>query len=210
MIFVPSNSDDIRRYYEGTYVKLQEFGDKLFYLRKVRSDANGDMEVLLEDSDGETLVILLEEDAPYNMNFTLPHRAMFQYGGSAYILQRIPARQYKRGINTENTRIVDAFSGKVSDLSFKRLEAFVSKAAYSSVNEALYEKKNAKTIGVVLSQRIAFYCPQQVFYLDGIPFAMFNRADNTITPYSQKMYHLFAPELAKLCDLSYPIQPKFA
>lgn len=208
MKFSPSNVDDIRRYYERTFCKLPEHGDKLFFLEVVVGTDEG-WEVRLKDSNQDVYAILLEEEAPYEMNFALPHRALFPFKNSVLLLERIPARQYKRGIGTENTRLVDVFSGKQVTLDFKKLEAFVSKSNYSSVNEALFAKRGMTVVGVALSSRVSFYCPDQVFYVDTVPFAKYNREKNLILPVADSAYKLFSTELKKLVDLQHPIQPLF-
>lgn len=208
MKFQPSNVDDIRRYYEQTYCKVPEHGDKLFYLQNTVHSADG-WEARLVDSDGDIYSIILEEETPYEMNFALPHRALFNFKNTVCLLERIPARQYKRGINTENTRIVEVFSGKQQALDFRRLEAFVKKVSYCSVNEALFAKRGATVVGVALSPRISFYAPSQTFYVDLVQFAQYNREKNLIVPVLEKAYRLFAPELKKLVDVSHPTQPQF-
>lgn len=208
MKFKPSTVDDIRRYYEKTFCKVVEHGDKLFFLEQVASNHEG-WEVRLKDSDNELYSILLEENAPYEMNFALPHRALFNYRNTVCLLERIPARQYKRGINQDNTRIVEVFNNKVQALDFRRLEAFVKKMSYCSVNEALFAKRGAGVVGVALSSRISFYTPAQSFYVDMVPFAQYIRAENIIVPIAENAYRLFAPELKQLVDLSHPTQPMF-
>lgn len=209
MKFSPSNVDDIRRYFERTYCKLPEHGDKLFYLEEVVGTDEG-WEVRLKDSNQDVYAILLEEEVPYEMNFALPHRALFPFKNSVLLLERIPARQYKRGINGDNTRLIDVFSGKAVALDFKKLEAFIQKSKYSSVNEALFAKRGTAVVGLALSQRISFYCPEQLFYVDLVPFAKYNREKNIIVPVSDRAYQLFASELKKLVDKQYPTQPLFA
>jgi len=39
MQFVPSVWQDIRKYYEGSYVKFTEYGDTLFFIDRVREDS---------------------------------------------------------------------------------------------------------------------------------------------------------------------------
>lgn len=204
MKFVPSNADDIRRYYEGTYVKLREFGDKLFQLTKVYGNRDGDYEVVLTDSEDNVFSILLEEDEPYHMEFSLPHKACFAFSNSVYMLQRIPARQYKKGITGENTSITEVFTGQPLNLSFKRLEAFVQKMSYVPLNSALFDKKPAKIVGVPLSSRFSFHCPTQCFYVDHLQFAHFNREKNLIEPTHTGMYSLFASHLKKMVDVQHP------
>jgi len=207
--FKPSTVDDIRRYYEGSYCKVPEFGDKLFLLKQVVAASEG-VEIRLKDSQDDLYTILLEEEAPYEMNFALPHRAIFNYRDTVYLLERVPARQYKRGITSENTHIIEVFSGKPQGLSFARLEAFVTKSSYCSVNEVLFGKRRGTVAGLALSPRLSFHTPSQTFYMDCVPFAKYLREQNLLVPVADKAYKLFVSELKKLVDSNHPTQPLFS
>lgn len=122
MDFCPENYGDISRYYKGCYVKFPERGDLLHLIHRVdQYSVEGDNE------RGERFKIELRKDDPYHMEFVLPKKSLFKYKSSILILQRIPARQFKRGINNENTNIIDVESHKTVDLSFDVLKAYVSK-----------------------------------------------------------------------------------
>jgi hypothetical protein len=210
MIFTSHNIDDIRRYYEGTFIKLKEFGDKLFCMGRPLRDKHGDWEIVLTDSEDVVHSLVLEEGEPYEMSFSLPHRAVFPANGSVYILQRIPAKQYKRGICSDNTKITEVFSGKELPLSFKRLESFITKGTYESVNSALFEKKAPRTVGVALTNRLSFHLPSQSFYVDNQPFATYDRAKNKILPLDGRMYALFVPHLKRAVIPFHEKQPEFS
>src|SRR5687767_7922141 len=105
MLFLPSNVDDINRYYRNTYVKFKETGDRLMYI----SDVNSHRIVGQADTGGdgppEEFVIYLSEAHPYEIDYVLPHKSFFQAADKAVLLSRIPAKQYQRGISQHNTSL---------------------------------------------------------------------------------------------------------
>lgn len=177
MILSPQTSGDIRRYYEKTWVKFQEFGDKLFFIERVR-----DYEVVGIDEDGEAWVLYMEDAAPYVLNYNLPNRAIFPHGGSVLSLRRIPAKQYQRGLSTANTIIVDVFSGKkLESIKVDVLKSFVNKPIYTPLAEALDGKFPKRVIGVIVAHRISFNRNLQQFFVDAVPVAAYNRETATIS-----------------------------
>jgi len=116
MLFVPSVWQDIRKYYENSYVKFLEYGEELFFITRVRE--NG---ILGTDASGAEFSLSLDEDAPYHLTYNLPHKGLFQMDNSTYLLHRVPAQQYSRGITNNNTKIVEVASGKAITLTFPRL-----------------------------------------------------------------------------------------
>jgi hypothetical protein len=100
MELIPQNIDDIRRYYYETYVKLTQFGDKLFHIDDITGQC-----IKLHDQDHEEYTLSLHMEAPYNLNMMLPHKSMYQMGDYAYCMQRRPAQQYHRGISGKNCQI---------------------------------------------------------------------------------------------------------
>ena len=131
---------------------------------------------------------------------------------TVFMLQRIPARQYKRGICPDNTQIIDIFSNKPVVLEFKKLEMFINKPGYVSLNEALYGKTGSTVVGVAMGPRLAFNKALQVAYVDCTPVAQFYRSDNKIGPLglgNSALYELFKPELQSALDVHYEKQPEF-
>ena len=162
MIFVPSVSDDITRYYRGTYVKFHETGDKLFYINSVDP-----REVTGTDEDGTEFQLFMKEDVPYNVDYILPRKSYFQYGKCATLLQRIPAKQYQRGLSGHNTKITGLEDGGAwvpYDIGFDVLKAYVDKQKFASLNEAVGNKE--KKYSYALSSRMAYACRSKQIYLD--------------------------------------------
>lgn len=159
MHFKSSNWQDIRRYYLETYVKFQEFGDKLFFIQSAN-----DSEVRGKDEDGEPFILFLADEAPYNLSYVLPHKSIFQMGRDVFLLQRIPAKQYQRGLSTANTKIINVISNEAVPLSFKVLKAFVTKQPTTTLADAINDVKKQK--GYALDSRFSYFPPYNQLRLD--------------------------------------------
>ena len=123
------NYDDIKRYFYHTYVKIKEFGDKVWFVTNVNSQ-----EVRLEDVDGCEVYIDLASE--YELDYVIPPRTMFQRGPSAVLLQRIPAKQYYRGMHSSNTKFsyLKGNGGFAQmDWNIKVVQEFVDKPCYQTI-----------------------------------------------------------------------------
>lgn len=170
MQFTLSNRDDISRYFKGTFVKFAEFGDMLFYINSVQGN-----EVRGIDEDDNDFVIYLSDDVPYNVDFVLPHKAVYQHGKDVVLMQRVPARQYRRGICDENVKLIILTSNDQLEVNFKNLKAFVTKTSYSTLRDAIFGKN--KNIAVAISDRFWFYKRNQCLYCLNKAIAKFSRDD---------------------------------
>ena len=73
----------------------------------------------------------------YEVDYPLPGRVVYQNGANACMLHRIPAKQYNRGIHSQNTALSSLRSdGQWSNIGFsiQKLQQFVDKPAYQDVN----------------------------------------------------------------------------
>ncbi len=190
MEFKPSNAGDIERYYRSTYVKFAECGDKLFRIEKVTKEA-----VYGVDEDEREFVLYLHEDAPYTVDFTLPHKSYFQLDKTAMQLVRKPARQYQRGISESNTYLQLLNSeGGVSPKSptFKSLKAYVNKQLFPSFQEAMTNK--AKHNSTCLSPRIAIAHMEKRIFIDNVCVATALPKEKQIVVHSA----IFTPEIEEI------------
>jgi hypothetical protein len=149
MFFTRSSVSDIEKYYCKTYVKFKEFGDRLFWINRVLDDR-----VVGHDQDEQEFELMLADEYPYEVDFILPNRAVFQYKDRALLLQRVPMRQYKRGLCEQNIQVVDTTTGSKMDFGFPLLKAFVTKQRYFTFTEAI-QRKNSKTKGYALNSRMS-------------------------------------------------------
>jgi hypothetical protein len=177
MLFSSDNYEDIHRYYRNTFVKFKEMGDRLFYIRDVGHDL-----VRGTDEDGTEFELYLNHDNPYEVDYVLPNKSYFQFAKRACLLQRIPAKQYRRGICSENVRLVAlSRTGGLStvELNFESLKAFVTKQAFPSIKTILLQK--SKPLSVALSQRFAFVPETGHIYADQTAVAIVDKKEKKIT-----------------------------
>lgn len=189
MLFTPANVDDISRYYKHTFVKFKETGDKLFYITSVRND-----KVSGNSSDGTPFELLLSNDVPYEVDYILPHKSYFQFNNFACLLQRIPAKQYQRGISTNNVAIQALkVTGNTSnmDIGFSVLEAYISKQVFVSLTQAMEEKE---LYSLVLSPRFAFVPISRKIFADTLCVGQIQPKHSIMNCF----HKLFKPELERL------------
>lgn len=184
MIFTSSNASDIERYYYQTWIKLPEFGDKLFFVQNVSSEM-----VTGTDDNGDYFELLLSDEAPYPVEYVLPHKAIFQWKERAVMLQRIPARQYRRGLSSGNTKVVDCSTGESISLTTNLLKAFVSKQRFSPFSAAFAAKSKMKS--VALSPRMWFHRSLGRVCVDFTPVAQYDYETKRLT----MLLPIFLPEI---------------
>jgi len=130
MIFHKSTYSDIQKYYPDNIVKFKETGDRLWRICHISTS-----EVRCTDADGFELYLDLNE--PYEVDYPLPGRVVYQNGANAAMLYRIPAKQYNRGIHSANTALSVLTAGgswNNSGFSIQKLQQFVDKPAYQDVS----------------------------------------------------------------------------
>ena len=192
MIFNSTNHDDINRYYRNTFVKFKETGDALYYIRSVNSEV-----VRGTDQHGTEFELWLSDEHPYEVDYILPNKSFFQNKKRACMLSRIPAKQYQRGLSTNNTRIVcmnRSGGSQNMDLSFDVLSEFVNKQAFPSLAKAILNK--AKDHSIVLSPRFAYVPDIRSIYADHTIVAEVNVDEKRIFV----KHPIFRPEIEELAD----------
>jgi len=130
MIFHKSTYSDIQKYYPDNIVKFKETGDRLWRICSIMHH-----EVRCMDADG--FEIFLDLNEPYEVDYPLPGRVVYQSGGNACMLYRIPAKQYNRGIHSQNTALsVLSSSGSWGNTGFsiQKLQQFVDKPSYQDIS----------------------------------------------------------------------------
>jgi hypothetical protein len=172
MIFSPANAEDILRYYKGTYVKFKEMGDDLFYITSV----DGQRVTGKAEKDPEGFTIWLDEATPYEADYILPHKSFFQYGQHAVQLQRIPAKQYYRGLCASNCGFYYAANTttmgiKSLDIGFPILAAFVKKQEFKTLKAAVAMQD---LHSVVLNSRMMYHRMTKQICIDFTPIARVN------------------------------------
>lgn len=182
---IQENWRDIARYFQDTWVKLEGYGDTLFHVEHVNQTR---MAGTTQDND--YFEIELHNHQPFNLNYVLPHKAVFQYGKRAVILQRTPAKQFKRGLSSENVAVSFTDSGTMLGLDISVLKAYTAKQNYRSFGEA-FSKKGTKDLSVALTPRMSCVRATGRIYIDTTHIGDYNRDTNVITLGIKK----FLPEI---------------
>lgn len=194
MIFIPENHEDIYKYYRHTYVKFSEFGDRLFYIRDVTPKT-----IFGKDEDGIEFELHMSKDYPYEVNYVIPNKSVFQYKNHAYLLERIPAKQYHRGLTGNNTSICrfdrDGSANPIS-IDFTILKAFVSKQEFPTFDKAV--TAIGRRVSVALSNRFTFIAARKLILADRTPVAQVDHPNKKVLVYQQ----MFMPEISALVNNS--------
>jgi len=189
MLFIPENIADISRYYKNTFVKFRETGERLYYIRSVKAD-----KITGQVADGTPFELLLDPEFPYEVDYVLPHKSFFQFEGAACLLQRIPAKQYQRGISEQNVT-VSALTAKGNlcsiSVNFPVLEAFINKPTFVGLAQALEEKEKTS---IVLSPRMAYVPANRRIYADSVCIAQVQPKHKAVHMFQK----LFLPEVSQL------------
>lgn len=94
---------DVAKYFHGTYLIVPEVNpQRVFYLQD-----EGPEGLLLSDTEnGEKGYISFSDGFEYTLQSPLATKKQwFQHGASTYLVQRVPARQWQKGISDQNTTI---------------------------------------------------------------------------------------------------------
>ena len=104
MIFCRDNYEDIKKYFQGSYMKFPLIGDEVVFVENVSTRGMTGQQTKTDEHDAWEFTFGPEWEMP-EMEFLLPKKSFFEYDGHAYLLCRIPAKQYSRGITDDNTCI---------------------------------------------------------------------------------------------------------
>lgn len=184
----PNNWKDVQRYFHNTYVKVEEYGDTLFYIEGVSPN-----KIFGKTENGDYFEIELHQHQPFNLSYVLPHKAVFQYNKRAVLLQRIPAKQFKRGISIDNVSISFTDTGAYLDLTLDLLKAYTTKQRYFTFTDA-FLTKGSKLLSYALTSRMSCTKGTGVIYVDNTPVARY--AHNDVKIYVDKPN--FRPDIEQL------------
>lgn len=102
MIITNENANDVNKYFGNTYVVIKEYNpDVCLLLHKHHGNLLSFIDTISNEQGGLSFD---EWNNSYTLDFQLPHKQVFNYGDGVMILERIPARMWKKGISNENTR----------------------------------------------------------------------------------------------------------
>lgn len=162
------NYEDVKKYYQGTWVKITECGDRIYTVDKVTSKYTDLSSPSRGDGD-EYAEIRIDMEVGYTLDYVIPKKTVYQYGEKALLLQRIPARMWRKGMDSKNTEFLSLDTKgnwKKTSLATPVIEGFVNKPSYYTVEDALVGFQNALD-SAALTPRIAF-CKEGQVYIDTI------------------------------------------
>lgn len=146
--------DDFRRRWDQTYVwlKIKNKGiETLVLVRQVEYDANKVGVLHLESADYGLMTINLGS-SDHSLLFRNPPVGVFQHGQNALLFRRRPARQWRRGICSDNSWIVPVtrtFAGGRTALDLGTVEsAFKHRVLTKSDALAALNEKRAKSVAL--------------------------------------------------------------
>lgn len=159
-----NNIEDVKKYFLHTYVKFKEKGEKIFLIKEVSS-----IEIIAEDLQGEEISVDLQ--IGYTLDYLIPKKTIYQHGKNAILLTRIPARMWRKGMDSKNTKFfILGFSNKWHEIPFNMdiIEAYVKKANYFSFEEVLkyFSTPHNMLESAALSSRIAISKKGRLFLDD--------------------------------------------
>lgn len=146
------NWEDAKKYFHQTYVKFKEEGDALFFVDRVDPD-----KIVAKATNGELVGIDLTV-GEYHIEYVIPGKAVFQYGPHVVMLSRIPARMWKKGMCTQNTKFetLDATSKwNKATFSSTLIESFINKPCYLEPKEAQKMLGSGEIESAALTPRIS-------------------------------------------------------
>ena len=142
---------------------------------------NGE-EVTGQGDDGNDFVVFMNRAKPFSLDYVLPHKAVFQVDKDVYLLERIPARQYKRGLCSDNTSISRVGISERPmriNLSFELLQKFTCKQDYFTLKQALAGKDTNNAYA--LNSRMSYH-KSGAIYVDKICIANYSSGTFTVLP----------------------------
>jgi hypothetical protein len=192
--FTSADSGDFQRRYQGTFGFFVNKGNKLLTrLDKVNVDGRLSS---VEFSDVEGLRYLLKPDSDkegLGFEFLPPKCAYYNTaGGIPLLINRIPARQYLRGICDRNTSIRDML-GKGYPVDFSTLlQVFANQVTIpAALLAAVKNKATASAAGIAISPQFAISLNHNVItcYDQPIGYAEFKEGVFIVELDSSELWH---------------------
>lgn len=152
------NWADVKKYFEETYIKYAPLGEGVFYVENVT-----DSSVQLRTQSGESHMLSFSQ--PFVLDYILPHKACFQYKKYAVLLQRRPARMWKKGLTTKNCFLA-SLQDRLwlnTEVDFNSYLGFINKPSYINYFDALSGFKEGSLISAALSPRISMDYSKDIY-----------------------------------------------
>ena len=138
-MFVNSeNYQDAKRYYEGCWIKVKECGDRIYTVDHV-SKSYTDLSSPSRGEGDDEAEIRIDMMKGYTITYVIPKKTVYQHGEQALLLQRIPARMWRYGMDQKNTEFLTLSEKgvwKKIALCTEVIEGFINKPSYMSAQDA--------------------------------------------------------------------------
>lgn len=126
--------NDFKRRYESTYVMVQEpnSSEEMLYLVE-RIEADEHRAAVFHLFSNEVGRIKINYGSAHTVKFVPPPVGVFQYGGDALVCFRLPQKQYRRGICSDNCRIyhtATAITREQGQMDMETISAAFAKKVY--------------------------------------------------------------------------------
>ena len=189
MLITSATYEDCKKYFQHTWVKFKEEGDKIWYITSV------DIHYIYAKSITDEEILIDITEGGYTIEYLIPKKTIFQHGEHAVMLSRIPARMWKKGMSKQNTQFqsltFDGWKSKEFDMGV--IDGFVNKPCYYSVEDALNEfTKSEHLQSAALSPRIALSRKGSV-YIDNVLVGRYLQEKKTLS-----VKKIFSPEISPL------------
>lgn len=158
------NWQDAKKYYEKCWVKVKECGERAYLVTEIGQKVSY-LEGISRGEGDDEFQVCIDMAVGYTIDYVIPKKTIYQYGENAVILQRVPARMWKKGMDTKNTQFLmlnDKTAWSPIDINMPVIEGFINKPSYSTVKEAS-QAFNGTLLSAALSPRIALTKMGSVF-----------------------------------------------
>lgn len=195
----PNTLKDVQKYFGGTYIVVPEVSkEKVFSIE----DMSGAGITLRDTTKDELGFISFEGGFEYEIQSPLVNRKQwFQHNGRAYLIQRIPARMWRKGICSENT-IIQAFNGD-GNLKGAGLEPSLLNGMLQWTPPSLPNLKGEVPPGGLALSTAFCYCPirAQMFLWDHVVGKVAKRTQELFVP--KELNQLKLPEVLSSMKVQY-------
>lgn len=197
------NWEDCKKYYQGCWIKVRECGERMYQIKEV-----GPAETYLSSpsrgENDEDANICINMQVGYTIDYIIPKKTTFQFGEYAIILERVPARMWKKGMDVKNTQFSQLnhnSSWIKAQIDFPVIEGFVNKPSYYTFEDTLknFTDENSTLQSAALSPRVSLSKLGNVF-IDTIFVGRLSTTTKTL-----KFKKIYQDDLAPLftgCKLS--------
>ena len=141
--------------------------------------------------------LVLRYDSSLALDYTFPKVRVFEYDGLVYSFERMPARQWSRGVNTQNSRISSSLIQNEIEYNHELLTAAWNSYPESNLIKACEKLKDPMNLAISLTDR--FWISESI--TDILPMLWYNKSIiGLIDIPNKKLLVQFPPILQEIQD----------